>query len=115
MAGDRQAVTYFVRYQGLPAPMDRFLAHYRGPHAALLQDFPGIRGLTVHTPAEATDPQATNADPTSFLAEMTFDDLNALRAALDSEARRRAREDFANLDVGGATVTHQAMVSERLF
>lgn len=108
------AISYFVRYQGLAQPRDRFLRHYRDVHAGILAEFPGLRGLTLHTPAPGADPFPTQPDGTDFLAQMVFDDPAALRTALESEARARARADFANLAVGDARVTHQAMVSESL-
>lgn len=109
------AVSYIVRYAGLPQPMDRFVGHYRDVHAPILQQFPGIRGLTLFQPADWQDPQGVNAGDADFIAQMDFDDMAAFEAALASDARARARQDFANLAVGEAQVTHQAMTRERLF
>lgn len=109
------STSYFVRYAGLPQPVEPFLSHYRDVHAGILAQFPGITGLTVHVPAAWRDPQAVSPGDSDFVAQMTFDSLAALQGALMSEARARAREDFANLAVGDAVVTHQAMVTEKLF
>src|SRR5687768_15750671 len=103
------AVAYFVRYRGLPQPQAAFVEYYRSRHAPLLRAFPGIRSLVIHTPAAWHDPQGVSADGSDFLAEMQFSNLDDLSAALRSPARERAREDFANLPRGEATVTHQAM------
>lgn len=108
-------VSYFVRYQGMPEPADPFVDYYRTRHAAILADFPGIRSLTLHTPVAWTDRYPVNPDPTGFLAQMTFDSAAALDAALRSEARARARDDFANLPPVRGPVTHLATASERLF
>jgi uncharacterized protein (TIGR02118 family) len=108
-------VSYFVRYAGLSQPADRFVSHYRDVHAPILGEFPGIRGLTLFQPAEWHDPQGVNPGGADFMAQMDFDDLAAFQAALESDARARARTDFANLPVGDARVTHQAMTRERLF
>ncbi len=108
-------VSYFVRYQGMPVPADPFVDYYRTRHAAILADFPGIRSLTLHTPVGWTDRYPVNPDPTGFLAQMTFDSAAALDAALQSEARARARDDFANLPPVRGPVSHLAMASERIF
>lgn len=112
---ERNLVSYIVRYTGLPQPINRFVGHYRDVHAPILQQFPGIRGLTLFQPADWRDPQNVNAGDADFIAQMDFDDVAAFQAALESDARARAREDFANLAVGDACVTHQAMTRERLF
>ncbi len=109
------SVSYFVRYRGVPRPAEPFLRYYRETHAPLLAAFPGIRSLVLHTPQPWRDAQPIGADDTDFMAQMCFDDATALAAALRSEARERARADFANLPKGDALVTHQAMMSERLF
>lgn len=106
------SVSYFVRYR---APIaDGFVDYYRDRHAPILAGFPGLAGLVLHTPAPWRDPFPVNADPTGFLAEMRFDSLEALRMALDSEARSRARADFARLPGPIGEVTHQAMTSLRV-
>ncbi len=109
------SVSYFVRYSGLPQPPEAFLRYYRDTHAPLLAAFPGIRSLVLHTPSPWRDAYPVDPDGTDFLAQMVFEDAAALAAALGSAARERARADFANLPKGGARVTHQAMLSERLF
>jgi uncharacterized protein (TIGR02118 family) len=101
-------VSYFVRYQGLGEKLPDFTAHYREKHARILAEFPGLRGLVLHTPANWADPFPVEPDPTEFLAEMQFESTEALAAALRSEARERARADFANLPKA-ERVTHQAM------
>ena len=108
-------ISYFVRYQKLGAALDSFDEYYCRQHADILAQFPGVRSLAVHRPATARDPFATTPDPTDFLAQMTFDSTDALAAALQSEARARAREDFVNLPTSGGPVTHQAMITRRLF
>lgn len=109
------AVSYFVRYQGRAGDRAAFLAHYRTRHAAILRDFSDIRSLVLHTPVPWADPFPVNPDPASLLAQMTFDSVEDLNRALASEARVRAREDFANFPAFGGTVTHQAARSEKIF
>ncbi len=108
------AVTYFVRYQGLPRPADDFVSDYGGRHVDILRRWPGIRRIVLHTPIAWNDPHPVRRDPTDFLTEMTFASAEALHEALNSEARTLARHDRANLKHGAALVTHQAMRSLRL-
>lgn len=106
-----EAITYFVRYRGLPQPQDDFVAHYRDRHSQILARMPGLRRLVLHIPTTWQDPFSVHPDGTDFLAEMTFAGPAALTAAVTSEARALARADLANLKRGNATVTHQAMRS----
>lgn len=108
------AVTYFVRYRGLPQPQDEFNAYYRTTHAAILKQMPGIRRLVLHLPTTWRDPFPVEHDRTDFLAEMTFADAAAFKIAVESRPRAIARDDLANLPRGGGAVTHQAMRSLRL-
>jgi hypothetical protein len=108
------AVTYFVRYQGLPQPIDAFVSDYSGRHVDILKRWPGVRRIVLHTPVAFDDPHPVRPDTTDFLTEMTFANGEALREALRSEARALARADRVNLKYGSALVTHHAMRSLRL-
>jgi hypothetical protein len=46
---------------------------------------------------------------------MTFESSTALDAALRSDARRMAREDFARFPAFGGEVTHEALQAEVIF
>jgi len=107
-------VSYFVSYRGA-SPGAAFLEHYRGRHAEILKHFPGIRGLVLHTPVDWTDPYPVNPGGRILLAQMQFDSVAVLDAALASEARARAREDFRTFPAFAGTVTHQAMASTAVF
>jgi len=110
-----EAVTYFVRYRGVPQPQEEFVAYYREQHAKILLEWPGIRALVLHMPTPWDDPFPVVSDATDFLAEMTFASAQALAGALKSKARADARADLANVMRGGAiAVTHQAMRSLRV-
>jgi uncharacterized protein (TIGR02118 family) len=108
-------VSYFVRYQGAPADPAAFDAHYAGPHAALLRDFPGIRSLILHSPVAVRDPFPTNDAGLHLLSQMVFDSEAALQAALGSEARKRAFEDRTNFPAFNGAIAHQAMRAETIF
>ena len=109
-----EAVTYFVRYRGLPQPQDDFVGYYRTRHSEILMQMPGIRRLVLHVPTNWRDPFPVRPDGTDFLAEMTFPDPATFKSAVESQARAAARDDLANLPSGAATITHQAMRSLRV-
>ena len=112
MATD-EAVTYFVRYQGVTAPQDAFVEDYRGRHVAILSRWPGIRRIVLHVPMSWQDPHPVRPDASDLLTEMTFANEEEFREALQSEARSLARLDSVNLKHGNAQITHQAMRSRR--
>ena len=109
------SVSYFVRYRGRAADEEAFVDYYRTRHAAVLACFPGIASLTLHRPVAWSDPFPVNPDSTMLLAQMSFASPEALNAALASEARVQAREDFANFPPFDGTVTHQATSSHMIF
>lgn len=108
-------VSYFVSYRGTTPDPEAFLARYRGEHARLLAGFPGVRSLILHTPAGWNDPFPVTHGGRLLLAQMSFDSGTALDAALASEARARAREDFKRFPPFEGSVTHQAMAAHKVF
>ena len=108
------SVSYFVRYQGAPADRAAFDARYAGPHADILKDFPGLKGLVLHKPVAWRDPYPVNDAGLHLLAQMVFESEDGLAHALASEARTRARDDFANFPAFDGTIAHQAMRAETL-
>ena len=109
------SASYIVRYHGTAPAPTAFVDHYRNSHAPILQRFPGIGSLVLHKGADFTDPFPVNPGGNLLIAEMTFDDLPSLNAALASSARADARDDFREFPAFDGEVTHQAFVSERLF
>src|SRR3979411_2226794 len=108
-------VSYFVRYRGSSSDPDGFHRHYETPHAEFLRSFPKIRSLTLHTPAEWTDPFPVRRAGTFLLAQMTFDTAADLDAALRSPARRNARDDFHRFPAFDGEVTHEALAGKVIF
>jgi uncharacterized protein (TIGR02118 family) len=108
-------ISYFVRYRGSAADPAGFVDHYATHHAAILKEFTGIRTLSLHEPVDWNDPFPIQPDGTALLAQMTFDTPADLERALQSEARRRAREDFGRFPKFCGEVTHQAMRSRIIF
>ena len=105
-------VSYYVRYHGEAGDRDAFLAHYRDVHVPHLLRFPGIRSVILHHAAACNDPFPVEPGGDVLLAEMVFESLGDLDAALASRARADARADFAAFPEFRGSVTHQAMVAE---
>jgi uncharacterized protein (TIGR02118 family) len=109
------AVSYLVRYEGTPEDPERFHGYYATTHARILQGMPGIRSLILHRPIAWNDPFPVQAGAVQLLAQMVFGSSADLDRALASEARLRAREDFANFPPFTGTVRHQALRQEVIF
>jgi uncharacterized protein (TIGR02118 family) len=108
-------VSYFVRYRGSSSDPDQFLRYYETRHADILKSFPGIRGLTLHSPTEWNDPFPVQRAGTLLLAQMAFDSAGDLDRALQSQARREARDDFRRFPPFTGEVTHEAMTAKVIF
>ncbi|MGA2945459.1 MAG: EthD domain-containing protein, partial [Xanthobacteraceae bacterium] len=108
-------VSYFIRYHGAAADPVAFLAYYRDHHATILRRFPQIRSLLLHVPVPVSDPFPVRPAGSALLAQMTFDDPASLNAALQSQARGDARDDFALLPAFEGEVTHEALAAEVVF
>ena len=108
-------VSYFVRYRGSSASPEAFHAHYANRHAEILRRFPGIRSLVLHRPAAWHDPFPVKHGGTFLLAQMTFDGAQDLDAALASQARIEARDDFHRFPPFEGEVTHEAMQRTIIF
>jgi len=108
-------VSYFVRYRGQAADPRAFARYYENEHARILRGFSGIRSLILHQPMHWNDPFPVHPDGTELLAQMTFDTTADLDTALKSDARRKARADFARFPAFAGEVTHQAMTAKVIF
>ena len=108
-------VSYFVRYRGTASDPAAFRRYYESQHAGLLRQFPAIRSLVLHSPAEWHDPFPVHAGETCLLAQMQFENAGDLDTALRSEARRQARDDFQQFPPFTGEVTHEAMTGTIVF
>jgi uncharacterized protein (TIGR02118 family) len=108
-------ISYFVRYRGLASDPDAFHSYYEKRHARLLQQFPGIRSLVLHRASAWNDPFPVRRGDTFLLAQMQFDGASDLDAALRSDARRQARDDFRRFPPFSGEVTHEAMIAKTIF
>ena len=108
-------VSYFVRYCGSSSDPGGLRRHYETQHAPILGQFPNIRSLILHSPSAWTDPFPVRRADTFLLAQMVFDSAADLDAALRSQARAQARDDFDRFPPFDGEVTHEAMVGKVIF
>jgi len=106
------SVSYFVLYRGEAGDLAAFIQRYRKDHVPILLRWPGVRRVALHTPAGASDPKSTNFAGLAMMAEIVFDDEAALAAALNSDERAEARQDFARFPPFHGDVLHQALQTE---
>ncbi len=81
-----------------PAAFDRY---YRETHAPLAKTLPGLKGYTANKPTPL-NPQEQS--PYYLIADLYFDDMGALQAALQSHAGQAAAGDLPNFATGGVTL-----------
>lgn len=81
-----------------PAAFDR---HYQETHAKLAQKIPGLKGFVVNKPA-SLNPQ--EPAPYYLIADLYFENMAALQAALQSPEGQAAAGDLQNFASGGATL-----------
>jgi uncharacterized protein (TIGR02118 family) len=88
-----------------PAAIDRY---YRETHAPLAKTLPGLKGYTANNPT-SLNPQEQS--PYYLIANLYFDDMGALQAALQSHAGQATAGDLQNFATGGVTlVTGEVVV-----
>ncbi len=85
---------------GRPTDPDAFDRHYRQTHIGLARRLPGLRRYTISRGLGAMQGES----PYHLVAELDFDDRNALDAAVSSTEGQAAVDDLANFATGGATI-----------
>ena len=78
-------VAHLVIYQGAAADPEAFFRHYRDVHVPIIQTMPRIRNIDLH--------RGIAGDGIALVARFEFDSMEHLTAAMQSEARQRARRD----------------------
>lgn len=99
---------YLVIYEGKPEDPDAFLHYYVEHHLPLIWRWPKIRSVELELRADAADAWAEPSD-VFMIARFVFDSLADLQAALDSDARRVARNDRDHFPVFNGNRYHQAV------
>lgn len=94
-------VAYLVIYEGRPEDPDAFLRYYVERHVPLVWAFPKIRGVEVQRGVDGGD--------FFMITRLTFDSIEDLRQATQSEERARAREDMKKFPAFKGIVRRQAV------
>ena len=86
---------------GRPEDPDAFERYYADTHTALVKAVPGLRRFEAARGVAA--PDGTEV-PYQRIAELTFDDLEALQAGRASDQGQAAANDIRNFATGGVTL-----------
>ena len=95
------SAAYLVIYEGQPESPDKFLRYYIEKHLPIVWAFPKIRRIEVE--------RGVNGGDFFMIARLTFDTIEDLHAAINSEQRERARADMKNFPPLRGTVRHRAV------
>jgi uncharacterized protein (TIGR02118 family) len=92
---------HVIALYNMPADPDAFDRHYIETHIPLGKTMPGLRSLVV-----SQGPVVTPQGPAPYhqVAVLTFDSLDAIRAAFDSPEGQATAADAPNFAQAGATV-----------
>ena len=88
-------VRFLVVYDE-PTDPEAFDRHYREVHVPLTRRLPGLRRFSIGGEAAVV-----RGEPAHLVAELEWDDLDALRAAFASPEGRATAADVANLATSG--------------
>jgi uncharacterized protein (TIGR02118 family) len=86
---------------GPPADPDAFERHYADTHNELATAVPGLRRFEAARGIATPDGSDL---PYQRIAELTFDDLEALQAGMSSDEGQAAVNDIPNFATGGVTI-----------
>ncbi len=86
---------------GQPHDLAAFDRHYQQTHAALAQKIPGLKGYVTNKPT-SLNPQEPS--PYYLIADLYFENMAALQAALQSPESQATAGDLQNFATGGATL-----------
>ena len=86
---------------GPPEDPDAFERYYADTHTALAKAIPGLQRFEAGRGVGTADGSAV---PYQRIAELTFQDMDALQAGLGSEEGQAAVNDIQNFATGGVTV-----------
>lgn len=86
---------------GVPADPSAFDEHYAGTHRPLAEKIPNVRRFEAGRVLGTPDGSAA---PFYFMAELWFDDIEQLQAAMGSPEGQAAAADVGTFATGGATL-----------
>jgi uncharacterized protein (TIGR02118 family) len=86
---------------GAPDDPDAFERYYADTHTALAKAIPGLQRFQA---ARAVATPDGSELPYQRIAELSFEDMDALQAGLGSEEGQAAVNDIPNFATGGVTI-----------
>ena len=92
----RRVCSYLVHYPGPAEDEQAWLDHYTVKHATLITALPGVRAVTVDTPAVVVSKLPFRSSKALLRNKVVFDSAQALSMALSSPARDALRADVAS-------------------
>lgn len=93
---------------GAPADAEAFDRHYAEAHIPLASTLPGLRRFT------RSHPRGLGGEAPYFVAELWFDDADALKAAMKSPEMAETAADAQTFDVASMTM-FTGEVTETMF
>lgn len=97
-------VAKIVVFYKIPADQKAFEKYYYDTHAPIASKLPGLRGYIVST-TPITTPDGKPSALYSFFAELTFDSLAAVSAALASPQGAATVDNLKNFAQAGVDIT----------
>jgi len=107
-------VTYLVEYCRPAEDETAFIDYYRANHPPIMAELPNIRRLEIYTPVDWSNPLALERADHMLMCDCSFDDVDALTAALHSDVRHRLREDYVTFPPFTGRVGHHPMRRVRI-
>jgi hypothetical protein len=101
--------TYLVSYEGEADDLNAWHAHYLEYHSRHMATFPGIRELEIYTRLDSVSSQAWARLNFMQRNKVVFDDIDALKHALNSPVRHDMRADFKTFPKFTGPNNHYAM------
>ncbi len=102
-------VTYLVEYQRPADDEAAFIEYYCANHPPIMAELPEIRRLEIYTPVDWSNPLALERADHMLMCDVSFDDVDALTAALHSDVRHRLRQDYDTFPPFTGRVRHYPM------
>ena len=102
-------VSYLVNYQRPAEDEEHFIHYYRDHHPPILLKFPGLLRLELGYPQAWEPVKDIEWANRMLFCEVSFEDVNALNAALSSDIRKELRKDYETFPPFSGQVTHVPM------
>ncbi|MFL5628430.1 MAG: EthD family reductase [Ktedonobacteraceae bacterium] len=90
-----------IAFYGQPQDPGAFDRYYQQVHAPLARKLPGLKGYTTDKPISLTSQEKS---PYYMIADLYWDNMQALREALQSSEGQAVAADIQNFATGGAAL-----------